>query len=221
MSDEPDWRDVAIAYTERIHHLERIAIADQQSYRALQVENENLKHRLSMAESDNPDSVLSKHNALLMACKARDEAQEQLEQADKSLVKMLHDIGALQAELERRTAWSNEQIHQLEAQLDVHVDTVAKLRAELEQLKHDHSWALGTAQEEKQIAESERDTARAEVEATHKANTVQLKRLQANRADISALQAKVARAVALLEDVNRYEQMMPVGIAKAALEALR
>lgn len=103
---EPDWQRTALEYAKRIHVLECTAVADQESYRklqeeleqadkslakmltdigALQVENENLKLRLEMAESNNPDSVLSKHNAMLMACKARDAAQEELERLKLTL----------------------------------------------------------------------------------------------------------------------------------------
>lgn len=85
---EPDWQRTALEYAKRIHVLERIAVADQEACRKLRddhtqlvVENENLKFRLAMAESNNPDSVLSKHNAMLMACKSRDELQAKIDRA--------------------------------------------------------------------------------------------------------------------------------------------
>lgn len=44
---EPDWQRTALEYAKRIHVLERIAVADQESYRKLQAENENLKLTLA------------------------------------------------------------------------------------------------------------------------------------------------------------------------------
>ncbi len=81
-----DWQELGRAYAQRIHILERIAIADEKTRKeaqervaALEVENENLRFRLQMAESNNPDSVLSKHNAMLMAVKRAEEAEAKLE----------------------------------------------------------------------------------------------------------------------------------------------
>ena len=109
----------------------------------LQTEVENLKFRLSMAESNNPDSVLSKHNAMLMACETRDKLQEELD-----LCRSQRD--------DNENAWSCEKQKRI-------------------------------------AAESERDTARADVQAL-------ADHWQAEIEQHAALQAKVARAVALLEN---------------------
>ena len=162
---ETDWQATALAYAERIHLMERIAIADQQSYRELQVENENLKHRLSMAESNNPDSVLSKHNAMLMACESRDKLKRELEGARADL---------------------------------------------LQRIEHHHD-----ALERAEKAESERDTARAWTEDKE--------RLLVNEErERMALQAKVARAVALLKMVETDQTDAPhmQECISGALEAL-
>ena len=78
-------------------------------------EVENLKFRLSMAESNNPDSVLSKHNAMLMACEARDKFQEELElckvclsDAEGMYELRANDLAALQAKVARAVALLRE-----------------------------------------------------------------------------------------------------------------
>lgn len=53
LADEqyPRWQQVAEAYAERIAMLERIAIADQQSYRRLQEELAQAKERVGVLEA--------------------------------------------------------------------------------------------------------------------------------------------------------------------------
>jgi hypothetical protein len=155
-----DWPATAAAYAERIHVLERIAIADQQSYRELQVENANLKFRLSMAESNNPDSVLSKHNAMLMACETRDR---------------------LKAELEKERRLTRFQVQTVK-------DELATVQGFYE------------------------------VECQRTVEAVE--RMVAAERSESALQAKVARAVALLELCWK-EQRAPLYAELKVLEALR
>lgn len=75
------------------------------------------------------------------------------------------------------------------------------------------------------VAESERDTALADLaDMTRRRDNLSashgLPRVQ-DVEEIAALQAKVSRAVERLQERRHYEQMMPVKVADAALEALR
>ena len=224
MSDEPDWRDVAIAYTERIHHLERIAIADQQSYRALQVENENLKHRLSMAESNNPESVLSKHNAMLMARDSRDDWHRLADQRGAALVSALAELETANARLlmpdgSSRIVSLKTELDTLKRQLTEEAETRGKLEAELERV------VAQSTEDEMAVREAHIKTGNELHELKAELEAMKLVAKAYQDAE-GALQAKVAVAVALLEafeTANESQQIDPEGVehAWAALEALR
>ena len=215
-----DWPATAAAYAERIHVLERIARADQQSYRELQVENENLKFRLSMAESNNPDSVLSKHNAMLMACESRDRLKAELETVKDELatvqgfyeVECQRTVEAVERMIaaERSESALQAKVADLESERDT---DLAMCKAQ----RDDNENAWSCEKQKRIAAESERDTARADVQAL-------ADHWQAEIEQHAALQAKVARAVALW-DASLKARGAQYQIAESefyeALEALR
>jgi hypothetical protein len=187
-----DWPATAAAYAERIHVLERIAIADQQSYRELQVENANLKFRLSMAESNNPDSVLSKHNAMLMACETRDR---------------------LKAELEKEQRLTRFQVQTVK-------DELAQAESERDTARADsESWRLGFVSWQRWVSLL---LARLglQPEGSELGDAPARAAIEQRLAETAALQAKVARAVALLELCWK-EQRAPLYAELKVLEALR
>lgn len=89
--NDPQYHEMSLDQLSAIAELAGLAIVPAAEIVALRIKVENLKFRLKMAEDSNPDNVLSKHNAMLMAIEQRDLCKHT---AEKALADMQADWDA-------------------------------------------------------------------------------------------------------------------------------